>query len=315
MQYLLTRLLIVTTLLLSGAACQHQSVAQTLPTSFEENRIVLVPRTTDGRVVRFVTDTGGGWNAIKRSVVQELALQVNKDGETVNFPTFSVSNDIPSNPLFENGNLVIVDDAEFTEPEDGFLGGRWFGNKMWEFDYPNQTLSVIGQSRVSAIKECHVVELGFQTDEQKKRTMHFARMPIEIDGQVISVLLDTGAKTTLSDSSAAHLKKERGSAIGTSFIVWSVFNQWVERHPEWTVLLDADSVRGHFYAMIEVPQVTVGGHTVGPVWFVARPDNAFLDYMSSMMDQTVQGALGGSGLQYFRLIVDYPNAAAHFCVA
>ena len=314
MRYLLTRLLTVTTLLLSGAACQHHSAVQTLPSTFEENRIVLVPITADGRVVRFVTDTGGGWNAIKRSVVQELALQISQEGGTVNFPIFSARNDIPSNPLFKNGDLVIVDDAELSEAEDGFLGGRWFGNKMWEFDYPNQTLSVMHQLPTPAQEECHVVGLGFQTNEQEIRTMHFARMPIEVDGQEIDVLLDTGAKATLTESGAAHLDKARGSAIGTSFIVRSVFDQWVEKHPEWTVLVDADSIRGHLYPMIEVPQLTVGGHTVGPVWFVVRPDNAFLNYMSAMMDQSIQGALGGSGLRYFRLVVDYPSATAYFCV-
>jgi hypothetical protein len=32
--------------------------------------------------------------------------------------------------------------------------------------------------------------------------------------------------------------------------------------------------------------------------------------MSSMMDRRIDGALGGSALQYLRLIVDYPNEQA-----
>ncbi|MCH9693773.1 MAG: hypothetical protein K0U72_04610 [Gammaproteobacteria bacterium] len=231
----------------------------------------------------------------------------------MSFPTFSVGSEIPVNTLYKNGGLVVVDDAELSEAEDGFLGGRWFGDKIWEFDYPNQTLSVLNQLPATAHEECHRVQLGFQTNEQDSRTMHFARMPVEVDGQEIDVLLDTGARATLTENGAAHFGRARGSEIGTSFIVRSVFDQWNAKHPEWTVLIDADSVRGQSYPMIEVPQLSVGGYTVGPVWFVVRPDSAFLKYMSSMMDQSIQGALGGSGLQYFRLMVDYPSAIAHFC--
>jgi hypothetical protein len=48
------------------------------------------------------------------------------------------------------------------------------------------------------------------------------------------------------------------------------------------------------------------------VWFTIRPDRAFTQFMSQWMDQPVVGALGGSALQYFRVIADYPNARATF---
>ena len=62
--------------------------------------------------------------------------------------------------------------------------------------------------------------------------------------------------------------------------------------------------------MIEVPRVTVAGFTVGPVRFARRPDFNFAQWMSSMMDKPIVGAFGGSGLQYFRLVLDYPRATA-----
>jgi hypothetical protein len=34
--------------------------------------------------------------------------------------------------------------------------------------------------------------------------------------------------------------------------------------------------------------------------------------MSSMMDGPVHGAIGGSALKYFRVIVDYPDSKAYF---
>ena len=65
-------------------------------------------------------------------------------------------------------------------------------------------------------------------------------------------------------------------------------------------------------AMIEVPNVTVAGYTIGPVWFTRRPDKNFHEFMSKFMDRKVEGALGGSALRYFRVTVDYRNAVAIF---
>ena len=63
--------------------------------------------------------------------------------------------------------------------------------------------------------------------------------------------------------------------------------------------------------MIEVPKIEVAGFEVGPVWFSARPDRAY-EWMSGMMEKSIVGALGGSGLRYFRITIDYPNAVAVF---
>lgn len=71
---------------------------------------------------------------------------------------------------------------------------------------------------------------------------------------------------------------------------------------------------GREFPMIRVPSVTVAGHTVGPVWFAQRPDSNFRKMMPELMDKPIEGALGGSALQYFRVVIDYPGAAAYFSV-
>jgi hypothetical protein len=77
------------------------------------------------------------------------------------------------------------------------------------------------------------------------------------------------------------------------------------------VIADADvQVRG--MRMIEVPEVLVGGHPVGPVWFTERANESFHDYMSRWMYRSIEGALGGSALRYFQVTLDYPAAVAHF---
>ncbi len=98
---------------------------------------------------------------------------------------------------------------------------------------------------------------------------------------------------------------------GTSFVAGSVFDAWRARHPDWRFVPDAD-VNVALEPMIEVPAVAIAGHEVGPVWFTRRADRNFHEYMSSMMDRRVDGALGASLFSYFRITVDYPNAVATF---
>lgn len=79
---------------------------------------------------------------------------------------------------------------------------------------------------------------------------------------------------------------------GTGFISASVFDRWRRTHPEWKILDEASEFGGGF-PMIQVPEVTIAGHTVGPVWFERRPDRIFRR-MSRRTGQSVHGALGGS---------------------
>jgi hypothetical protein len=54
---------------------------------------------------------------------------------------------------------------------------------------------------------------------------------------------------------------------------------------------------------------------VGPVWFTQRPDRAFREWMSSMTDRPIEGALGGSAFKTTRMILDYPGGRAYFSTA
>ena len=64
--------------------------------------------------------------------------------------------------------------------------------------------------------------------------------------------------------------------------------------------------------MIEVPAVTLASHTIGPVWFTARPDPNFHDFMSRMLDRRVESAIGGSALGYLEMTIDCQHVCAAF---
>ena len=103
--------------------------AQSLPAEFDHNRIRLVVRADDGSTLKFYTDSGGGFNAISRPVVDRLKLasagQVEADGESlplVEFPAFVSRAGVPA-PLPDDwlhGKLAVTPTAMMGA--DGFLG-------------------------------------------------------------------------------------------------------------------------------------------------------------------------------------------------
>jgi len=288
-----------------------------LPVHFDRHRIFLSATAPDGKALIFQTDTGGGFNAVTQSVAATYSLadkgSAASGDETlklVEFPAFVEDSGIPApvpDPWLD-GNLAVVADERLET--DGFLGSRWFAGSIWQFDYPEETLTRLEASDVPPGFEA--VHLGFRADESGARDLNFPRITIEIDGESLEMLLDTGATALLTDSAAAAYGLPPETRVAASYIIRSRFDQWRDRHPDWRVIDEGEVVTGRAFPMIEVPEARVGGVSVGPVWFSVRPDNTFKNYMSSMMDKQVVGAVGGSMLQYLRMIIDYPEAKAYF---
>jgi len=286
-----------------------------IPAEFVRDQVIVTPA-IDGRTLRFFTDTGGGWNALSSGTAASLGLDIEsvEGGEDasqfVAFPTFDADASIPApGPHFANGKLQLGETMH--AGADGFLGGRWFADRTWEIDYPRRRFHLL-HGHVDDPGHPHRMPLQFQLDGNGERTMHFPRIDVGIDGEVLSMLLDTGATATATASSAAVFGVDPGDPIGTSFIEHEVFERWHRRHPDWRVLENADQKAGQQRRMIEVPEIRIGGHVVGPAWFAEQPPGSFQRYLAQWMDQPTWGALGGSALRHFRVVIDYPNAAATF---
>ena len=65
-------------LLVAAIGCLSVGCAgsRPLPAEFPNNQIFVHPETSKGAVVEFFTDTGGGWNAIRKSDAARLGLKV-----------------------------------------------------------------------------------------------------------------------------------------------------------------------------------------------------------------------------------------------
>lgn len=295
--------------------------AADLPARFEHDRIFLEPRTTTGEVIRFYTDTGGGWNMVASSVARRLALprlgQVSENGrmfDLVAYPAFDPDHAIPppGDADFNDGLLVSAPDELAGAFGDGFLGARWFANRVWTFDYARGTLSGASAGSNLSAGGDDVVALGFQVGDDGKRTTHFPRITVEVDGEALDMLFDTGATITATAASADALGVAKQQQVGGSFISASVFDRWRARHADWRVIEGGDAVGRREAPLIQVPSITIAGTRAGPVWFAARPAGTFEGWMSGMMDAPIVGAIGGSGLRYYRVTVDYPAALARF---
>jgi len=299
--------------------CLAASVAaQDLPAQFEHDRIHLTVTAPDQSSVRFYTDSGGGWNAVGKTAFERLRLQAVGQVEgprdkldVVEFPAWVTRAGIPvpvADEPWLQGRLAVVPDQEILG-DDGFLGTRWFAGRVWKIDYPRQSFSVLQKYTPTA--DDHPAALGFATDENGKRALDFPRVTIVVDGKPIDVLLDTGATAKLSEGAAAAFQLKPGEMVGASYIIKSIFDEWHKGHSNWRVIEGAETViPGRALPMIEVPEVSLAGVTFGPVWFTQRPDANF-ERMSDSMDEQVHGAIGGSGLKYLRVVLDYPGAMAY----
>lgn len=297
-----------------------------LPARYDEHRFFVRPVTLTGQILNFYTDTGGGL-FLYADVAKRLGLPVTTaevDGQAVSLaalPAFRPGAAIPG-PLVSGGRLPVLPrragkDGDATALPvsrgwSGLLGQAWFAGRVWTFDYPGRRLLVRAPGDVPArvTQPANRVPLGFRTGANGRRQGNYPRITVRVDDEPLDLLLDTGALNVLPPLVLRWIKDDRPAERTASFITRTVYERWRTHHPDWRAIENVETLTGD--ALIEVPQVTVGGHVVGPVWFTRQPDRAFHEYMAQFTDKPVEGALGGSGLRYLRLTVDYPNAVAYF---
>jgi hypothetical protein len=302
------------------ATAQSPDAPVRLPARFDAGRVFLTPVTETGDTLALFADSGGGFTALFGGATFRLGLaveQIEAEGQmtpAATLPSLRAGAWIPAPQAFSPlGERFVAMPAERTAeveariaaPVDGFLGRWWFADRTWTIDYPNREVWLRPPGDLPAGER---IALGFQTDGFGGRSTHLPRIPVVIAGDTLHMLLATGAFTTLSDS-AVHATGGP-AARAASYISAAVFEDWRQKHPAWRVLEHGEAITGAH--LIEVPDVRVGQMSLGPVWFVTRPDAYFRRNLSGLMDRVVVGAVGGSALQHVRLTLDYPGASAVF---
>ena len=295
--------------------------ATVVPTTYEAGHFIATPVTHDGKTLRLLIDTGGGgvtwW--LRTPSAKPLGLSELQCGHDKGFkvPAWAPGKGLPPSKRFCGGVTVLDTPPNVLDDlSDGMIGGWYLSDATWTFDYPARRLSMEEPTwRPDA--SAHAVSLGLPGRPDGKLAAPFPRIAVVVDGESIDLLLDTGATAHPSPDGLAAMGTPVVDGIGVaSYITTPVFDSWHKRHADWLVVQGADDLFGKDRATrsIRVPSVDIAGWTVGPVWFTERPDAAFAQ-MSSYMDDTVHGAVGGNVFQAFRMTIDYHHRKAYFsCV-
>ncbi|MCB0567490.1 MAG: hypothetical protein KDD01_24240 [Phaeodactylibacter sp.] len=285
-----------------GQACQ-------IPVSFSNNLMVASFHANGGEL-NLLANTAGGTFVTNQAII-DLGIPEMIDEAGNQF--------VELDPILSGGNLPITGKKEalilpmgqgnLPAGTQGALGQTWFSSYSWTLDYLEQELHC-NTPPLSPLG-AHTIPVKFRESATGHRISNLPVITMEVDGLAFSVILDTGAKLLPTPAACVALEDNTGNYLATSFITESFFEAWRSYHPEWQVIEQADSEMGNI-KMIKVPEVTIAGHTVGPVWFCSRPDVEYTQHWSRFSGQPVEGAIGGNALQYFRLTLDYPNKLARF---
>ncbi|MCE9582183.1 MAG: hypothetical protein K8T20_06795 [Planctomycetes bacterium] len=283
-----------------------------LPATFSGPRIFVRPRALGGDPLLLYTDTAGGSFVFSDAAHHHFLepFSVDQDGlarEAVRLPEFHPHSSIPL-PLGRDWLFLIYayQRAGLTPGWSAFdgvagaLGSRWFSGRSWTFDWP------AGQLLLRAPEA--PLPSGARPPMGLLAGHDFPRLTVEIGGEQIDLVLDTGSMTELEPTAHRLLADGQPPLRAVSAIVESVFRRWRKRFPAWRILDDAEM--GTSEAMIEVPSVRLAGVETGPVWFASRPDTKYADWISQWTDRPVAGSLGANALGGFRLTVDYVRCAA-----
>ncbi len=317
------RALLHLTSLIAGVCGATQ--AATLPTQFEGDLVYVTPRIGEGAALRLYTDTGGGYFLTSDAVARlkldaqpapELQQEMGPQARLARLPATLTESDLPRG-LGLGGAIPVMPDRKDgmlpgASPMDGMLGAPWFGGRIWTWDFAARRF-IQEASDWTAAAGMQRVPLGFKQAPNGRRVTQFPRIAVRIDGRELPMLLDTGAMTVLAPAALQALDDSAPAQRATSMIADNVFQAWRSAHPDWRVIEKAQAGTGS--AMIEVPEVEIAGHIVGPVWFTHRADGNFHQFMSGMMDARVEGAVGNNVFRHFRMTIDYPGAAAWFSCA
>lgn len=291
-----------------------------LPALFEDHRIYLEIALGQNSL-KFYTDSGGGlFPFIYEDTAQKLEMkweQTVHEGDLEiglsTFPTALLAQHIPLSSawekqvrIFKSGQKSEANEIRFMIG-DGFFGASLFAEKIWHFDYTQKKLESC--DTIDSLEKYQSASLFFK-EMNGHRTSHQPRMSVIIDGVTLPVLFDTGATSLYSTEAIAKLQLNKPFAA-SSFVRESIARKWISKHPEWRVLKNGEKFAGGG-DLIEVPRITLGSYTVGPVWFATRRDEIYDRYSKDLMDTKIDGALGGNALKFFEIFADYPRAKIYF---
>jgi hypothetical protein len=247
--------------------------------------------------VRALVDTGGGALLLPRSLADRLGLALGHEVETAGGVAVAVEP-----PELSAGDLRLDTDgvAAYALDDDAPSGV--------EAEAVELVLPAAVLRRHTVVVDHPRAELTFAapgggTGEGVPVLLDvdpgsgFARVEVEVGGEVLGLLLDTGASCCLMAD--------------------RVFRDWQRSHPDWPVSAasvgPANMTGLDFEAStpaLRVPALTWAGFTVPGVVAAWRPDDAY-GRLGPGLTAPVAGSLGGTVLRHLRMELDLGSGRAH----
>lgn len=293
---------------------------QVIPTVYLNERFFARPVTTLGDTVTMLLDTGDNSRfflaAIERLHWGVDTVQTARGPSLLTtLPEFLPGKGVPTPlPSARLGKRVVVVqpidkfDTLMSTRTIGQLGQPWFDGRIWTFDYPGRRLLL--HSRMPERRaEDREIAFDFRSDTLGRRVNATPRLPVEVDGDTLLLIFDTGATVWLTDSAKAAMRDAIPAERSWSLVRAGTLRKWHQRHPSWLIVERASAINGS--DMIEVPSIRLAGIDVGPVWFGTIPDRP-ASAPPAPSSLRLDGTLGGDALRFFSVTLDYPNRVARF---
>jgi hypothetical protein len=291
--------------------------AQTLiPTRYAGDRFFAKVITIRGDSLLLFIDSGGGGYWVTKHALDRMGMKGNfeaiEDGDSIfsgeRIPTFRPNASIPFPLGVPDSTMFAVRTSEMLrqmENADGQLGHKWFAGRVWVSDYPKHQLSYFETSPPARPFDLHTIPMTLKNP----MAQNFPRIQVNVAGDTVDMLLDTGATSEFSPAAIAVMGD--GPPIRASaFVATRLWDRWRKAHPDWRILSGAEVPSRA--DVIEVPTVNIAGYDVGPIWFAKRPNRAYDGMMSPLMDKPILASIGGQAFKSFRITMDYPNQRVTF---
>lgn len=282
----------------SAASVPSTPKHATVPLHVEGNRplIELTFRRADGtsRNATFLVDSGGGGFLMLESLARDIGLKWGESSKEEGMEFAHVERTpevaIGGFPLALNPDRVsVVIGQDNMLPKaapghaDGMLPGHVLAKYQVVFDYPRREFTMAQPGELQPQGDAFPMPVAKRSG--------FPRTEIEVDGEKLGFLIDTGASFTMV--SEALLKR------------------WGDAHPDWQrtpgAAGEAATLGGQAIETMFVPSARWCGRELTDLGVVSQREGTFERWMSQMMTSPIVGSLAGNVLKRYRVELDYPN--------
>jgi hypothetical protein len=284
------------------ASAQAQA---TIPLRVEGNRplVELTLSRADGtsRKATFLVDSGGGGFVMVESLAKDLGLTwvgwTKEEGQKFSLIEKAPKVSVGEFPLeLDPVRVLVVLEKENMLPAaapghaDGLLPGHVLSKYHVVFDYPAGKFTVAAPGALESKGDALPMPVAKKSG--------FPRTEIEVDGEKLGFLVDTGASFTMV--SEVLLKR------------------WGEKHPDWPrakgAVGEAALLGGQTLETMTVPKAKWGTNEIAELGVTSQGEGTFEKWMSGMMTAPITGSLAGNVLKRFRVDLDYPNEKLYLTV-